>query len=382
MTDRKQQNQPKGTKPKFGPPLPPKMKQARNQQRRQQRRRRPRGPRNMPAQPGSFLDFKETASVAKSAAWRQPFMRRGTAPVHKDFGAGCRVTGVSLACNVVTGSGTTTNYSVLYPIGTSSSTSWITTTSLPNANTYIQPYGVPLHPAYIDRPRQEAKNWSRYVFRKLTARYVTVANTTISQSFCMAISSDNALQAFIQQNTPTVVTPPILSVFADTVPSFLGPCWKDAAITVADFSGDKTWQTFLPADVSGSDTSVEATIRDDFFQFTLNMIFPQIPGTAQATQQLGYVMLDYVIDFYSPRYMGVIDLPASTSSLSTSSSSASTTSYTPRDQTAALEAQLERVMARVKALTVEPRTESKDSEWETVKTPRSKSPEKLQNLKR
>jgi hypothetical protein len=281
----------------------------RRKSKRGKRRRRGKTPRQIQEMwgRGPLVEYgPSSAPIATSSNMPMCGYRRESAPIHKEWGEGMRMSGTSYLGAVTNGSG---SYSVL-------AQAW---NQFDPGASFVDPYTIPLHPGFIDRPNIEIFNWSRYRFRKIRIRYLTAVPTTYPGAFIVAFTRDTYLAALFDA-TYSVGSPPPMNLFTDSVPNFFTAFWKDAAWSFADNS-DRTFPTIAPYEDKSNTASLQAATRETAFQgHFLNRNLSLNPSTTAAT---GILMADYEIDFYGARLAPLTYLSSGTFATTTSSSSSS-----------------------------------------------------------
>jgi len=256
--------------------------------------------------------MKQQGSYNAPAAMGQKshasYMSRSMAPKHSVWGHGSRVTGRSLLCQA--GPQGTTSFDAIGQ--------WNVT--IPSGG-YVNTYTFGLHPTYIDRLGFETNLYSLYCYRELIITYVPMCATSTAAGFIMSLTMDNIQCAKIDQ-TYAANSPPAYAAIASCEPSLMTAWWQSGSIRIPKFMGDNVWSSTATVAPSGGGQSLSGTTRNAAVQWNLTaMAF-----TAQTSATYGFLTIDYVVDFYQPRYAAS---DAATTFMQSSCSASSTTTTQP-----------------------------------------------------
>lgn len=187
------------------------------------------------------------------------------AQFHRDFGNdGIRISGRSTYMPVTTVAGQS------YPFGSGGD---------PQLTTY---YTLGLSPTMFSsasRLESMGAQWSRYAFRKVVFNYVPYCPSTMTGGLSLAYSTDGG---YSYEPTPTFTS---LSAFESAV---TGPLYAPMSMTIT-YTGDQTWITDFP-------TTTQIAAR----QCLQGTVIGRLSGDAVASDSVGMIYVDYVLDLYSP----------------------------------------------------------------------------------
>lgn len=243
--------------------------------------------------------------IAVSSEDFQTFYRTEKAPVHKEWGEGCRVVGCSVIGNMSLPSNTGSSYCYSNAATQAVVSGGINTyfdlfvavntpTVLANQNRVMS-----LHPALISRLANESLNWGRYVYRYCAVANQPVSNTTNGDGYTVGMSHDVSWPLNGDQvNSFTTVDIAQLGKHAS------GAFYEPFALASGDYSGDRTWTTSLPvfaetsSGATGFESSFLAPYIDSSYQYFWTAYMP-VASSGQSPGYRGWVYLTYVCDFYS-----------------------------------------------------------------------------------
>jgi hypothetical protein len=231
------------------------------------------------------------------------YRRSETAPVHKEWGVGCRVEGVSLLgflstetgvyrCffpyilqnQVVGGGGGFTRYFDLY--------SFIQLMDLDGQT-------MSLHPGLVPRLNLECLNWGKYVYRSCALFSRPQSSTVGSSGWVAGLTHDVSwLLNNDQQDSFSAADIATLGAHDN------GAFYEAFNIRLNDYRGDRTWATTLPV-VDSANTVVTKPPS--------SLVWPYIEASYQHSWAItkpdneqindpgfkGYVYLKYTVDFYN-----------------------------------------------------------------------------------
>lgn len=210
---------------------------------------------------GSSKMFETAQPVAVDCVLKNPVYLRVCGKVsHPDFGDGVRIEGRQLLADITTTAGDNQLFG-------SNGTATAGTINL-----------IQLSPDALNgRLALQARNYSRYAFRKFRIHYVPRVSTTDVGQMVIAYSTDGA-----QINFAT----PSFQALTATAPNMVTPFRKEAVFDMS-YSGDLTWLTELDAATSAS---TRLTVQGSILGF------PDL--TSIGAIQHGWTWIEYVVDLY------------------------------------------------------------------------------------
>jgi len=200
--------------------------------------------------------------LAEDFAFSNPtYLRMVGAISHKDFGNGIRMEGRQLLSDV-----TTTNADSSLFAGTGTATA-------------ITANAIQLSPDALNgRIALQARNWSRYAFRRVCVKYIPRVATSDVGQLAMAYIPDGLASSTL--STPSFATTTAVA------PGMVVPFRKMAEFCIT-YTGDLTWFTKLDnATIAGS----RATCQGEMVGFP--------DASSIGNIQHGWTWVEYVVDFY------------------------------------------------------------------------------------
>lgn len=232
----------------------------------------------------------QSAPAATDGGLRTNYMKAaGNAPLHKDWGPGSRYRGCTVLGSIkIFG---TTDARVFTPMSAIVPTDYDTMS-----------FWWPLHPFLLGRLNKITYLFGKYVFRQIKLHYSPMCGTGQSTGFALSVCNDisGALKTE-QDNTPA--SPPSLDQILSCCPSNLSSFWREFSMTWEDWKTERTFPCDLPQydESKAQSQTLDTTIAETYFQAA--MISVLATSGATATAPLGYINLEYVVDFYTPRSM-------------------------------------------------------------------------------
>ncbi len=198
-------------------------------------------------------------TVARSITQRNPTQFNvGSAPAHRDFGSGIRITGRQYLCPLTTAVGSPD----IFGSGQATVT----------ANLYK------LSPDSLNgRVALMARNYTRFAFRKVRFVYTPDCSNTTAGSFAMGYSNDPETNSF---STPSFTQ--VQSMQPSALTAYREPVYLDVKYT-----GDLTWFTEIDA---GTSAASRLTYQGELVAY----------GSANygSATNLGQFWIEYVLDLY------------------------------------------------------------------------------------
>jgi hypothetical protein len=210
---------------------------------------------------GSSRMFESAQPVAVDCILKNPVYIRVSGKVsHPDFGDGVRIEGRQLLADITT---TATDFQLFGTAGTA-------TASGVNL-IYLSP------DALNGRLALQARNYSRYAFRKVKIHYIPRVATTDVGQMVMAYSTDGASAAYSTQSFANLTA---------QAPNMVTPFRKESMFEIG-YTGDLTWMTEL-------DASSNSTIR----QTVQGSLIGLPDATSIGAILHGWTWVEYVVDLY------------------------------------------------------------------------------------
>jgi len=199
-----------------------------------------------------------------------------SAPSHQEWGSGTRVAGSSYMTSVlknIDGKGFPVGTNYVFLTGTTSN-GWI----------------LPVHPWNIDRGAGSrlkviGGTFSRYAIRALRWRYVPSTTTTETGSVAFGYTTDP--NYFFRR---FATAPPIIADITEFQPNILLPYWGTNSFGFT-YNGPNTW-------LWGTESNSED--QPDLSQICQGAIGVGSTTSASDEGLVGFMLCDYVVDFYSP----------------------------------------------------------------------------------
>lgn len=210
---------------------------------------------------GSSRMFESVEPVAVDASLCNPTYARVCGPVsHPDFGDGIRVEGRQLMTDVTTTGGDNQLFA-----GTGTATAFSI-----NA--------IQLSPDALNgRLALQARNYSRYAFRKVRLHYVPRVATSDVGQLVIGYTTDGAVANFAASS---------FAALTSCAPSMVSP-FRVAATMEVTYTGDLSWFTELD---NASSAASRATVQGVF------QGFPDL--TSIGATQHGWIWIEYIVDLY------------------------------------------------------------------------------------
>jgi len=263
----------------------PKKKNNNNRQpRRGGRGRRRRQNQPLQATTSVSVPLSTTSTVPQS------FFRQYGAPKHKDYGVGVRYTGCSYFGTLSTFTGFSNAFTYSYQ----------DVADITNINTDWDNVVCMVHPYNILRLNNEVKNWQRYCIREARIHYVPQCASSTSGSFTYNLIRDPTF--IINAGTTTASYANIIN----TTPSSTQSPWLQSSIKNSAWETDRTWTTDYPLFVTGSVSSGQTGLLLTFIESSMQFLFAaRWSSTNLTTADYGLFYIEYVVDFYGPKYSSV-----------------------------------------------------------------------------
>jgi hypothetical protein len=208
---------------------------------------------------GKISSIGNEMSVARSISQKNPTQFNvGSAPSHRDFGNGVRITGRQYLCPLTTAAASPAIF------GSGQATT--------GANIYK------LSPDSLNgRVALMARNYTRFAFRKVRLIYTPDCSNVTAGSVAVGYSNDPETNSFSSPDFSTVqsMTPALLTAYRE--PAFLD----------VRYTGDLTWFSEIDPATSASQRQ---TYQGEFIAFG--------SGNYGSVANLGQFWIEYVLDLY------------------------------------------------------------------------------------
>lgn len=310
-------NPPNKPLPKFGPPRAPGTGKNRGRRggRGRRGRRRPKSNQqsSMWQTGGTSPQARLTMPAAMVTTNPSQFFRKEGAVKHKEWGEGSRFIGRSIFGLASYGANSPicfapylTQYFTIDGVSVTTNPYNIAVDESSNAST---PAGIVhnLHPNNITRLNFEVPSWGRYCFRELGFTYYAISPTASNNSYVACVGHDVSLpltRTWMAPDTGLTSGKTNMNNILNVSQSVNGTAYQGFEMNTLSYDGTRTWPTSSPvyAAVVLVDDMVELGTETEVYNQYFFAMRPST-NTSQSFSYAGAIMVDYVIDFYSPRYV-------------------------------------------------------------------------------